>query len=114
VLSSLAINQASFLLAPKTTLIEISHLIRDFLWKGGKGNQRKFHLVSWETVKSPIKKGGLQIRDPGHANIALGQNHMETLLKFQTSSEPNSKKKYLQGKSMRNLHAETTSKGTLI
>jgi hypothetical protein len=72
VLSSLPIYQASFLLAPKTILTQVSNLIRDFLWKGGKGNQRKFHLVNWETVKCPIKEGGLQIRDPGHANIALG------------------------------------------
>jgi hypothetical protein len=72
VLSSLPIYQASFLLAPKAILTQISNLIRDFLWQGGKGNQRKFHLVNWETVKRPINEGGLQIRDPGHANIALG------------------------------------------
>jgi hypothetical protein len=72
VLSSLPIYQASFLLAPKTIMEQVSKLIRDFLWRGGKGNQKKFHLVNWDTVKRPFFEGGLQVRDPGLANIALG------------------------------------------
>ena len=38
VLSSLPIYQASFLLAPKMIMEQISNLICDFLWQGGKGN----------------------------------------------------------------------------
>jgi hypothetical protein len=72
VLSSLPLYQASFLLAPKAITEQISQLIRDFLWQGGKGNQSKFHLVSWDIVKRPKREGGLQVRDPGLANIILG------------------------------------------
>ena len=46
VLSSLPIYQASFLLAPKSIMEQISKLIWDFLWQGGKGNHKKFHLLS--------------------------------------------------------------------
>lgn len=51
ILSSLPIYQASFLLAPKTITDHISQLLRNFLWQGGEGNQKKFHLVSWDKVK---------------------------------------------------------------
>ena len=71
VLSSLPVYQASFLRAPKTIMDQFSKLIRDFLWKGGKGNQKKFHLVKWDNVKLPLADGGLQIRDPRLANLAL-------------------------------------------
>jgi hypothetical protein len=71
-MSSLPIYQASFLLASKTSTIQITKMIRDFLWHGGKGNQKKYHLVNWETVKRPYAEGGLQVRDPKLENIALG------------------------------------------
>jgi hypothetical protein len=71
-MSSLPIYQASFLLALKTSMIQITKMIRDFLWHGGKGNQKKYHLVNWETIKRPYAKGGLQVRDPKLENIALG------------------------------------------
>jgi hypothetical protein len=59
VLSSLPIYQASFLLAPKEITTQITKMIRDFLWHGGKGNQKKHHLVNWEIVKRPYSEGGL-------------------------------------------------------
>ena len=37
-LSALPIYQSSFLLAPKTITKQISKMLHDFLWKGGKGN----------------------------------------------------------------------------
>ena len=61
VLSSLPIFQLSLLLAPKSISAQISKIIRDFLWEGGKGNLKKLHLVNWETLKRPILEGGLQI-----------------------------------------------------
>eukprot|EP00253_Pinus_taeda_P002897 PITA_02897 len=72
VLSSLPIYQASFLLAPKMITEQLSKLIQNFLWQGGKGNKKKFHLVSWDIVKRPLLEGGLQVRDPGLANLSLG------------------------------------------
>ena len=52
---------------------QISKLIRDFLWRGGKGNKTLLHLVKWDIVKRPVLEGGLQIRDPGLANLAMGR-----------------------------------------
>ena len=73
VLSALPLFQYSLLLAPKSITAQISKLLRDFLWNGGKGNQNKLHLVGWETIQKPISKGGLQIRDPVLDNLALGR-----------------------------------------
>jgi exonuclease III len=72
VLAALPIYQAAFILAPKSVTDQISKLLRDFLWQGGKRNQHKYHLVRWETVKRSISEGGLQIRDPAMVNQAFG------------------------------------------
>ena len=72
VLSSLPIFQSSMILAPKSITVQISKILRDFLWNGGKGSQNKIHLVNWELLKRPLSEGGLQIRDPELANLALG------------------------------------------
>ena len=53
-------------------MTQISKILRDFLWNGGKGNQNKMHLVSWEILKRPLSEGDLQIHDPRLGNIALG------------------------------------------
>ena len=71
-LSALPIFQSSLLLAPKSITSQISKILWDFLWNGGKGSQSKMHLVSWDTLKKPIFEGGLQIRDPRLSNLALG------------------------------------------
>eukprot|EP00253_Pinus_taeda_P009219 PITA_09219 len=83
VLSALPTFQASLLLAPRQIADQISCLIRNFLWSGGKGNNNRFHLVNWELVKRPIKEGGLQIRDPLQANLAMGCKIL-----WQITSEP--------------------------
>ena len=72
VLSAFPIFQSSLLLSPKYITSQISKLLRDFLWNGKNGNQNKMHLVSWDILKRPISEGGLQIHDPGLANLALG------------------------------------------
>eukprot|EP00253_Pinus_taeda_P006872 PITA_06872 len=71
-LSTLPIYQTAFLLAPRNVMDQISKLLRDFLWQGGKGNERKMHLANWDLVKMPIAEGGLQIRDPSLINLTLG------------------------------------------
>jgi hypothetical protein len=115
ILSSLPIYQASFLLAPKAIMSQITKMIRDFLWRGGKGNQKKYHLVNWETVKHPYSDGGLQVRDPELANLALGGgNPLEPICKSKASCKQSLRKKYLDGAPLRNLQAESTPKGTLI
>jgi hypothetical protein len=113
VLTSLPLYQASFLLAPKAITEQISKLIRDFLWRGGKGNQSKFHLVSWDIAKRPKREGGLQIRDPSLANIILGGKILWQM--YSNRSHPVSlllQKKYLKGTSLRNFQNDNTPKGT--
>jgi len=42
----------------------LAQLIQIFLWKGGKSNANKFHLVNWNIAKYPKEHGGLGVRDP--------------------------------------------------
>ena len=114
VLSSLLVYQASFLLAPKSIMDQFSKLIRDFLWKGGKGNQRKFHLVKWDNVKLPLADGGLQIRDPRLANLALGGKILWKL--HLDNKHPVSrilKLKYMKGESLRSHQEINYQNGTV-
>ena len=46
VLSTIPIYQSSILLAPKGILNKIESLLKKFLWKGGKQNENKLHLVN--------------------------------------------------------------------
>eukprot|EP00253_Pinus_taeda_P019238 PITA_19238 len=80
VLSALPIYQAAFLFAPRNVTEQISKLLRDFLWQGGKGNENKIHLVKWDVVKKTQADGGLQIRDPALINLALGGKILWKLL----------------------------------
>ena len=61
VLSTLPIFQSPMLLAPKSISSQISKLLRNFLWTGGKGNYNKMHLVRWDIVKRNSSVSGLQI-----------------------------------------------------
>jgi len=45
---------------------------KTLLWQGGKANTKKFHLVNWNTVRSPHERGGLEIRDSLITNQAMG------------------------------------------
>jgi hypothetical protein len=49
--------------------------IRSFLWKGGKLNLKKFHLVNWNQVTSAKNDGGLGIRELELMKIAMGVNY---------------------------------------
>jgi hypothetical protein len=115
VISSLPIYQGSYLLAPKLIAGQINKLLRDFLWHGGKGNQCKFHLVSWDTVKWPLREGGLQIRDPSLVNTALG---CKILWKMHSDpTHPVSKTlmhKYIPNAKIRNLQNAMNRKSTLL
>ena len=73
VLSAYPIFQSSLLLAPKSISAQISKLLHDFLWSGGKGGLNKLHLVNWEDLKRPFSASGLQIKDLGLAYLALSR-----------------------------------------
>jgi len=71
--------------------------------------------VNWETVKRPISEGGLQIREPGLANLALGGKILWTL--FSNNKLPISqvlRKKYLNGSMLRSLQINNSIKGMMI
>jgi len=80
-----------------------------------KGNQSKLHLVRWDILNRPLQQGGLQIRDPSLANLALGGKIIWKL--YAGKNHPVSKilwKKYLKGGSLRNLTIASTPIGTTI
>lgn len=114
-LSSLIIYQAAFLLAPRNIMDQISSLIRNFLWQGGRGNDKKLHLVSWETVKKPLDEGGLQIKDPSLVNLALGSKILWKM--HNEPSHPVSatlRSKYTTRDELRNLRLDHSVNSTLL
>eukprot|EP00253_Pinus_taeda_P008374 PITA_08374 len=72
VLSALPIYQFATTLAPASIHKHMELIIRSFLWQGGKQDTKKFSLVKWSKVILPLEKGGLGIRVPRLANIAMG------------------------------------------
>ena len=94
---------------------QISKLIRDFLWRGGKINQNHMHLVKWEIVKKLVLEGGLQIKDLRLSNLAMGGKLLWQL--FSNKNHPMSqifRKKYLHGGTLRNIQMTNTPKGSII
>jgi hypothetical protein len=56
------------------------HLLRRFLWEGGKTDKKKFHLIKWDIVKQPKENGGLGIKDPALTNLAMGEKILWNLV----------------------------------
>eukprot|EP00253_Pinus_taeda_P011429 PITA_11429 len=115
VLSALPIYQAAFLLAPRNVTKQISKLLRDFLWQGGKGNENKIHLVKWDVVKKTQADGGLQIRDPALINLALGGKILWKLLHEPTHPVSEIlRSKYSPNKKLSNLQNANTVNSTQV
>ena len=72
VLNSMPIYHSSILLAPGLVIRKMEGLLRKFIWEGGKGNEKKLHLVSWNKIQNPHDEGGLQVRNLSIQNMALG------------------------------------------
>jgi ribonuclease HI/exonuclease III len=72
VLSSLPIFQFSVMLAPICILKKMEDYIRKFFWKGGKQNEKRIPLVSWDKVTKPLLEGGLNFKDLSIQNVAMG------------------------------------------
>jgi hypothetical protein len=43
---------------------------KKFFWQGG-GVKKKYHLVKWDVITKPKKKGGLGIKDLRRMNLSL-------------------------------------------
>nr|XP_025677258.2 uncharacterized protein LOC112777171 isoform X2 [Arachis hypogaea] len=70
VAASIPTYQMQVSLFPSSVSDKITSMMRLFLWKG-KVDGRGLSLTNWNTVVTPKKFGGLGIRDPACANIAL-------------------------------------------
>lgn len=107
VLSALPIYQFAITLAPSSIHKHMELILRSFLWKGGKQETKKFSLVKWDKVTLPIEKGGLGIRVPRLANLAMGFKLIWRIITEQgTWWAEILKKKYLSG-SNSNILADT-------
>jgi len=71
VLNSLPLFQFASLLAPASILNRMEEYIRRFFWKGGKQNEKKIPLVSWDTISKPLREGGLNFKNLRHQNVAM-------------------------------------------
>eukprot|EP00253_Pinus_taeda_P016021 PITA_16021 len=107
VLSALPIYQFAITLAPASIHKHMELIIRSFLWQGGKQDTKKFSLVKWSKVILPMEKGGLGIRVPRLANIAMGFKLIWRIINDKGSWWTDViKKKYLNGANS-NILAET-------
>jgi hypothetical protein len=91
VLSSLPIYQASFLLAPKMITEQLSKLIRNFLWQGGKGNQKKNSFGKLGYCEKAFTRRRSSGKGPRIGQFGIGRkDFMENLLKSTTPCKPSS------------------------
>eukprot|EP00253_Pinus_taeda_P036647 PITA_36647 len=72
VFSNLPLFQFSVLLALVGIIKRMEELIRNFLWKGGKQNEKRIPLVNWEIVSRPLQEGGLNFKNLSMQNLAMG------------------------------------------
>lgn len=55
---------------PQSTCKALDRLSRDFLW-GSSEQQKKMHMIAWDTVTKPKGEGGLGIQRSRERNVAL-------------------------------------------
>lgn len=98
ILSALPIYQYSALIAPKRIYGLLSKKIREFLWRVGKENQKKFYLVCWNQIINPKNGGGLGIRNHKLMNKAMGPKLLWRLVIGHTAWwKKSGVKKYFEG-----------------
>jgi hypothetical protein len=69
-LSNIPTYYLSLFPIPVSVALRLERLQWDFLWSG-IGTEIKFHLVNWHTICTPIKEGGLGVRNLIQFNRAL-------------------------------------------
>lgn len=68
---------------PRATCDDIDKKTRKFIW-GEDENQRKVHLISWETIQKPKASGGLGFTSMRQSN-AVEINHRANLFMVKSS-----------------------------
>lgn len=72
VLNNLPIFQAIVMMAPMGIMRKMEAYIKNFFWKGGKANEKRIPLISWNTISLPRMEGGLNFKNISNQNIAMG------------------------------------------
>ncbi|CAL1367433.1 unnamed protein product [Linum trigynum] len=70
VLASQPLYLCSLFKAPANIIAKMERIQKEFIWSGSS-QEKKMHLVAWETYKVPKKLGGLGIADLGSHNVSL-------------------------------------------
>lgn len=58
------------LVLPSKTSETINRIVRNFIW-GSSNEERKIHLLKWDTITLPKNLGGLQLRENKAHNLSL-------------------------------------------
>lgn len=115
VLNSLPIYQAAVMMAPIGITRKMEEYIRNFFWKGGKANEKRIPLISWDTISLPKMEGGLHFKNISKQNIALGAKLLWRIIAPNPSwAQLALWKKYFRGQRARCLDNPITSTGTMI
>jgi hypothetical protein len=69
-LSSIPVYAMSMYLIPKTVVKSMDRTRKRFFWQEG-GTKKKYHLIKWDKICVPKKKGGLGIKDLRKLNLSL-------------------------------------------
>ena len=70
VLPSLPVYWMALIPIPSSVLDKLRYLIISFLW-GSSVEQKKFHLVDWQTLSKPISLGGWGIKHMGLFSLSI-------------------------------------------
>ncbi|CAL1356447.1 unnamed protein product [Linum trigynum] len=70
VLASQPLYQCSLFRAPANVIQKLERIQKDFIWSGPR-QEKKFHLLAWDSCKAPKKFGGLGILDLRICNTAM-------------------------------------------
>lgn len=79
ILSSILIHNLAVYKWHIACIKEVQRIIKNFIWSGNL-SKRKLVVVQWKRVTTPIKEGGLGIRNLRGMNLALLIKHCEWIL----------------------------------
>lgn len=69
-MATLPVFMLSLLVLPMSVEEELERIMKNFLW-GSTIEKKKYHLLSWDKVCTPVECGGLGICKRRYVNISL-------------------------------------------